>query len=183
MVNLFEKKALQDTVLVGGSAFPIYTDFRVWIRFVNEYEVWMLNGHKGTIDVDYLFKTDVGFNCWDDYKGIIDFAYPYSQCPHGESSGSNERILDYAIDSDYIYAAFLSQYRIDLLDIEYLHYHKFKALMNGISKPTRLYEIMSDRSYTGKDKEMQKIKNAWTLPVEESEEDKEAEEKFNEYFG
>lgn len=87
------------------------------------------------------------------------------------------------MDSDYIYAAFLSQYNIDLIEIEYLHYHKFKALLNGISKPTRLYEIMGYRTYSGKDKDLAHVKQAWALPELLTDEEKEAEREFNEYFG
>ena len=60
--------------------------------------------------------------------------------------GNSDRILDYEEDAKYIYAAFLSQYRIDLQDIEYLHWWKFKALLDSLGENNKLLEIMKYRS-------------------------------------
>lgn len=60
MINLFNRKALQDTIMVGGSAFRIHTDYRIWIRFVHEYETW---DKKGTLDISYLFMDDMPGFC------------------------------------------------------------------------------------------------------------------------
>lgn len=64
----------------------------------------------------------------------------------GKGKSSNKRILDYEIDADYIYSAFMSQYGIDLQDIEYLHWWKFKSLLDSVNEDTRLFKIMQYRS-------------------------------------
>ena len=49
-------------------------------------------------------------------------------------------------------------------------------------------EIMEFRSYTGEkvrdmDSQYRRLKETWIPPEEETEEEKEAEERFNNYFG
>ena len=46
--------------------------------------------------------------------------------------GNNVKILDYEEDADLIYSAFMSQYRIDLQDIEYLHWWTFLSAFREI---------------------------------------------------
>ena len=184
MIDLISRKALPNTVLVGGKAFSVYTDFSIWMRFVNAYEKW---DKKGELDISYLFKNELPvFHSIEDYAPVFEFAYPKNQIPRGEPS--SERILDYEIDSDYIYAAFYQQYGIDLLEIKELHWHKFKALLNGLCEETRLYEIMGHRSYTGEKIKSQeeiyrRLKEAWSLPEIETEEQKEVEDRFDDFFG
>lgn len=181
MIDLTQK-ALPNTVTVGGKAFSINTDYRVWMRFVTEFEKW---DKKGSIDISYLFPIGQPiFRAQSDYDGIFAFAYPQNVVPRGEPS--TEKIYDYMIDSDYIYSAFMQQYGIDLLSVD-MHWHQFRALFNGISEETRFHEIMGYRAYTGEkiksqDELYRKLKNAWELPVERSEEDIQAEKEFNDYF-
>lgn len=57
-----------------------------------------------------------------------------------------KRILDYEKDADLIYSAFMSQYKLDLQDIEELHWWKFQSLLNGLKDDNKLCEIMKYRS-------------------------------------
>lgn len=94
------------------------------------------------------------------------------------SNKNNEKILDYEEDADYIYSAFMSQYNIDLQDIEYLHWWKFKSLFNGLKDDNKICEIMKYRSIDIskiKDKEQRKfykdMKNLYKLDQKISNED------------
>ena len=151
MIDL-TKKALPNTVMVGGRAYSIYTDFRVWMRF--EIAVRKLKrGEK--IDISYLFKNDMPTYC--DLREIFTFSRPESPLPRPISHNSNIIALDYELDSDLIYAAFLGQYGIDLCEVEELHWHKFLALINGLNESTKLREVMGYRCYeksTDKDKDV-----------------------------
>ena len=166
-------------VYVGGEPFLIHTDFRVWMRFCNQFERW---DKSGDMDISYLFVDCVPLiETEADVKAILEFAYPPAVLPK-ESGGGDERILDYEIDSDYIYSAFLGQYGIDLLEAD-MHWHKFRALLSGLNSSTRLYEIMGYRCYEGKDKDYLKQKNKWQLPMILTESDKQAKQEFDDYFG
>lgn len=62
------------------------------------------------------------------------------------TKGNKRQIYNYEFDAEYIYSAFMQQYRIDLQEIKYLHWWKFKALFNGLSKETQFVQIMGYRS-------------------------------------
>ena len=62
------------------------------------------------------------------------------------NSSKNANIYDFEQDADYIYAAFMEQYKIDLADIDYLHWWKFKSLFYGLNKDIQLSKIMFYRS-------------------------------------
>ena len=179
-------EALPNIVIVNGKAYAIYTDFRVWMRFCLEFEAFRDGGYEGVMDISYLFKNLLPeFEKPEDYQTIIDFAYPQNVVPRGIQD-AEERILDFRIDSDYIYSAFMQDYKIDLCEAK-MHWHKFKALLNGISENTRLCQIMGYRSYTGEqvenhDKIYKKLKNAWELPKKLTEEEKHQNEEFERYF-
>lgn len=182
MIDLMNK-TLPDTIEVDGEVFLIDTDFRVWMKFVDCFEKW---DKMGTIDISYLFVDKVPtFYQRSDYDGIFEFAFPKSELPRSETSG--ERVLDYVLDADYIYSAFIQQYGIDLLEVD-MHWHKFRALLSGIGGGTRLHEIMGYRSYTSEkiksqDDMYRRLKSMWELPQILTKEEQEAEDKFNDYFG
>ena len=89
------------------------------------------------------------------------------------------------MDADYIYSAFMSQYNIDLQDIEYLHWWKFRALFDSLNENNRLSKIIQYRSMDLskiKDKEQKKFyKNMKKLYKIDtiSEEEKAELEKWN----
>lgn len=174
------KKALPNTVMVGGRAYSIYTDFRVWMRF--EISVRKLKrGEK--MDISYLFKNDMPAYC--DLREIFSFSRPESVLPR-QISHSNVIVLDYELDSDLIYAAFLGQYGIDLCEVEELHWHKFLALLGGLNESTKLREIMGYRCYektTDKDKDIyEELKRAWGIEPPMSVEEQAELDEFSNLF-
>lgn len=186
MMNL-TKKSLPNTVRVGGRDFSIYTDYRIWLRFCIEFSNWQKSGMKNELDIKYLFKNELPtFYIPSDYDSILDFAFPKNVLPTSNDNDHGDQTLYFEYDGDYIYAAFFQQYGIDLVEVKDFHWHKFRALLNGITSPTKLYEIMGYRAYTGeKHKEdiYMKLKDAWTPPIEPTEEDIKAEKEFEDYFG
>lgn len=89
-------------------------------------------------------------------------------------------IYSFEYDANLIYSAFLSQYGIDLNEIDYLHWWKFKSLFEGLNDDNRICEIMGYRAVDLskiEDKKQrehyQKLKNKFALPDNRSEEEKE----------
>lgn len=62
------------------------------------------------------------------------------------NNGKKDYIYSYEYDAEYIYSAFMQQYNIDLTEIEYLHWWKFRALFEGLNKDTKIVEIMGYRA-------------------------------------
>lgn len=99
-----------------------------------------------------------------------------------EKSSKDERIYDYEYDDGYIYSAFLQQYGMDLQEIEYLHWWKFKSMFDALNKDTKIVEIMEYRAIDLgkiKDKEeknrYKKLKKIYSLPDMRTEAQKEAD--------
>lgn len=96
--------------------------------------------------------------------------------PHRPPSKSNQRLIDFELDGEYIFASFYQDYGIDLEKEQgLLHWKKFIALFQGLSDKTKIKEIMRIRGMDIPDptkynqKERQNIielKSYYALPVE-----------------
>ena len=91
-----------------------------------------------------------------------------------------KQIYSYEFDAEYIYSAFMEQYKIDLNSIKYLHWWKFKALFLSLNEEVLFSKIMKYRAMninTIKDKDMKKfykkMKKIYALPDMRTEEEKE----------
>lgn len=84
-------------------------------------------------------------------------------------------IVDFDLDGDYIYASFLMDYGLDLIDQQgILSFKKFTALFQGLSKNTKIKEVMRIRDmdipkFNGKNSkeiaDLQELKSYYALPV------------------
>ena len=169
--------ALPKTITVDGKAYLIKTDFREWLKF-NQ----IVQKEGATLaDLTFLFKGSIPTS--DFSQPLLDFFSNENEVPNYKDVG-DDRVLDYLIDGEYIYASFMAEYGIDLIDIEYLHWHKFKALLIGLSDESKLKQIMSMRAYKKSNKTPEKIaqenKKAWELPKKY---DKEIIEEIQKAFG
>ncbi len=124
------------------------------------------------------------------YEKAIDDMLWFYRCGKELANSSKKRgngnqskqIYSYEFDDNYIYGAFMQQYNIDLQDIEYLHWWKFKAMFDCLQDDTKIVEIMGYRAMDLrkiKDKKerehYKKLKNVYKLPDMRSEEEKEAD--------
>ena len=161
------------------------TNFKIGIAF----ELMMQN-HKYSIQAKTyqalkLFYPEMN-KIKDTKKAIDDIVWFYS-CGRSEEEtsqknrkGKNKQIYSYEFDNDLIYSAFKNQYNVDLEEIEYLHWWKFRAMFNGLKSDNRIVEIMGYRAMDLskiKDKEMKKhykqLQEEHKLPDMRSEEEKE----------
>ncbi|MBC2095156.1 hypothetical protein HCJ53_02500 [Listeria welshimeri] len=108
----------------------------------------------------------------DDAKGI-QYDIDGNKMPVATSEGEEEQAY-YSLtqDSDYIYASFLQDYNIDLIDVRgKLHWYKFRALLDSLRDDTAIKSIMNIRQTelpTGKGSEKErealiKLKNHYKL--------------------
>ena len=178
MIDLTRKCGLPDVMEINGSLYSIDTDFRKWIRF--SLEVQKLK--KGdALDVSYLFRNEMP--TWCDIVSLLEFCHPRGELPRGERD-SSVIAFDFELDADYIYAAFMSQYGIDLVDIEHLHWYKFLALFKGLKDSEMICKIMGYRSYEKHDPKKDiyaELKEKWRIERISPEEQEEIE-KFNSVF-
>ena len=173
MIDL-TKKGLPNVVRINGRPFSVHTDFRLWMRF--EIEAGKLEQGKA-LDISYLFKNDRPAYC--DLTDLFAFSRPASVLPRDTGRHFKTILLDYELDADYIYSAFLGQYGIDLVDVGELHWHKFLALMKGLKEDEMICKIMGYRAYEKSDSKKdiyEEQKLAWEIekisPKEQQELDK-----------
>lgn len=180
MINLTERNALPDTIICRGREFKINTDFRVWLKF--EISLTKM-GRDDLLPIRYLFLDDAPRFC--SINSLLEFSRPKHELPRQVFGQSDTIIIDYELDADLIYSAFLGQYGIDLVEIEHLHWHKFLALLSGLNESTRLREVMGYRCYepTHEKEEVwrSKLKRAWEID-RISVEEKEELDKFSSLF-
>ena len=89
-------------------------------------------------------------------------------------------IYSYEHDDQYIYSAFLSQYHIDLQEVDYLHWWKFRALFSAMDENCLMSKIMGYRAMKipqdmpeSQKKFYRKMKVEYALPDLRTEEEKE----------
>lgn len=183
MIDL-TRKALPNTVTVNGRAYSIYTDFRIWMRF--EISLAECHGQRqATIPIAYLFKNERPVYC--DARELLAFSRPPRELPRPVRGTASEDVivLDYMKDADLIYAAFMQQYGIDLIDVPELHWHKFLALIEGL-KGTKLDEVMGYRCYEKQERgdidPLEEMREAWRIELPLTEEELAEIDAFNAAF-
>jgi len=161
MIDL-TKRGLPHSVNVGGSLFDIDTDFRTWIKFFK-----LANEKCMLSDLEFVFTGKIPL--LDFSKELTDFFINPNATP--KLDGGGEMTLDYILDGEFIYSSFMAEYGIDLVDIEYLHWHKFKALLMGLSEDSLMKRIMGYRGYKKSNKTEEQFRNElkkiWALPKNE----------------
>lgn len=178
MIDLTKQNALPDTIVYKGREFRVNTDFRVWMKF----EISLTKMRKDDLlSVGYLFLDEMPRFC--DINSLLEFSRPRNELPRPMFGRSDTIVMDYELDADLIYSAFLGQYGIDLVDVEYLHWHKFLALLAGINDSTRLREVMGYRCYEPSSEKEEvwraKLRRAWEIDRVSAEEKEELDEFSN----
>ncbi|MCC0740572.1 bacteriophage Gp15 family protein [Clostridioides sp. ZZV14-5902] len=145
---------LPQHVKINGKTYKINSDFRTSMVFemmINDSE--LSNEEKTNVALD-LYYTKIPCERDLAVEAIIWFyscAKKEQEASGGNSrtrnsSRKNNRIYDYELDAEYIYSAFLDQYGIDLQDIKYLHWWKFRALFKSLKEDNQIVKIMGYRS-------------------------------------
>ena len=175
------------TVIVGGAEVPINSDFRASIRFEMLMEDPSIPDLEKTVkalslyyDVDHLGDGFMPPAPLEESLEKMLWFYRAGKDENGAvSARKGAQIYSYSFDDEYIFAAFLEQYGVDLQDIPYLHWWKFKAMFLGLKADSRIVEIMGYRSIdiTSKMSNEQKqfyrkMKKQFAIPLPQSERDK-----------
>ena len=144
---------LPEIVKIDGREYFVDTCFRAMIVFEQVINDISLSGEQKVRESLEIFYTDkIPRNTLAAFEQLILFyscgKKPEKKQPkkNGEVTIKERRIYDFVQDAPYIYSAFLSQYGIDLNEIEYLHWWKFDALFRGLNDDQKIIKIMGYRS-------------------------------------
>lgn len=170
-------------IICGGTKYPINTDFRVWIMFEQLLlDDTLNNTMKNQVAYNLIFKDDKPIYCDDAVDALLWF-YCCGKTGNNENNSDADaeerRIYDYDYDDDYIYAAYLQQYGVDLQTATNLHWWQFRAMFRGLPSTCKFIEILGYRSIdiTGDMPKSQKeyyrkMKKIYALPLSADEMEK-----------
>ena len=170
------------TITIDNKEYEINSDFRTSILF----ELLMQDKSIKNNDKIYLALELYYPNIPDDINSAIEKMLWFYICGKDlitskrKGKGKSDiKIYSFEYDDDYIYAAFMDQYGIDLQDIKYLHWWKFKAMFKSLKEDTEIVKIMRYRSMDLskiKDKNekayYKKMQELYKIPISKDEQEK-----------
>ena len=174
---------LPSTLTVGGISYKINSDFRTSILFELMMQDRALTNEEKLLNAIELYFQEIPKDLEEAINKIVWFYKCGKEEEEREVTNSNsnsKQIYSFEHDAEYIYSAYLSQYGIDLQDIEGLHWWKFKAMFQGLNDSNEIVKIMCYRALDLneiKDKKQKahyrKLKQLYKLPDNRTEEEKE----------
>lgn len=190
-------------VIINNMEYEIISNFRTSILFALLIGDDEINEEQKTVQSLELYYPILSIinddktikekqkNLFENYEEAIEKIMWFYRCGEeiksgnkGSNKSNNIKLYDFEQDGNFIFSSFYTQYRLDLQDIEYLHWWKFMSLFNSLQDNTKLSEAMKYRSIdlkTIKDKEERKfykdMQKLYSLDNKISEEDLEEIEK------
>lgn len=145
---------LPETVEVDGTAYRVKTDFRDWIKFADVCADFELTAEEKLYFIYDLFEEDAPRDLIKGIHALFGFFaaddLPKTGIQAGQSGQKSAKgkppVFSYYYDSAYILGAFLKEYGIDLIDAEYMHWYKFRALLDAIPNQSPLKERVAYRT-------------------------------------
>lgn len=173
---------LPNKIEINNEEYEINSDFRTSILF----ELLMQDNSIGEEDKIImalgLYYQVIPENINEAIEEMLWFYRCGKDITKSKGNGKGKsvtQIYSFEHDDDYIYAAFMDQYNIDLQDIEYLHWWKFKAMFKSLKEDNEIVKIMGYRSMDLskiKDKEekayYKKMQELYKLPISKDEKEK-----------
>lgn len=178
-MNFFYEE-LPNTVNVKGENIKVITDFREYIRLLDMLKDQELDALQKFAIIQQYFLDDIVAD-EEAISALSCFITMDTNCVEvaetGDCGRSQEKpkknLFSYSIDYPYILSGFLRDYGIDLIDIKYMHWWKFRMLFDGLSDDTEIKQRIMYRSVDLseiKDKEerkrIKKIQKSIQLPPE-----------------
>lgn len=178
-MNFFYEE-LPNTVNVKGENIKVITDFREYIRLLDMLKDQELDALQKFAIIQQYFLDDVVAD-EEAISALSRFITMDTNCVEVAETGDcgraqekpKKNLFSYSIDYPYILSGFLRDYGIDLIDIKYMHWWKFRMLFDGLSDDTEIKQRIMYRSVDLseiKDKEerkrIKKIQKSIQLPSE-----------------
>ena len=174
---------LPHSVLVGGAEYPIDSGYRGMVQFELDMQNHALSETEKVVKGLNSFFTG---RVPGDIAGAVDALIWFYTCGrkqdapgHAEGGTPARQIYSFEHDADYIYAAFLDQYGLDLQECADLHWWKFKAMFKALRQENEIVKIMGYRTITidnnmsdSQKRFYAKMKEVHRLPLQEDEAEK-----------
>lgn len=137
---------LPSSVEVGGRLYAIDTSYTTSIRFENLMLDDTIDGRHKLLLALNLYFPDIPKDTARALKAVQTFYACDRSGPNRSSRSAGEAIFSFDYDAPYIYAAFRSQYGIDLQQEQNMHWWVFRALMESLDESTLFVKILEYRA-------------------------------------
>lgn len=118
-------------VIIDGERYDINTDFRIALKCQKVAEDETIYDEERALAIIYLLFGDKGLNSNKRIE-LLTKAKLFLSCGKELKLTNEKPDMDYEEDWDYVEASFMSDFRIDLSNIQ-MHWWKFNKYMNGLS--------------------------------------------------
>lgn len=147
---------LPESVEIGGQTVKIETGFRTGILFEEMIRDVSMSDTEKIQTALGLYFPGVYFDGADVIQEAVDRLFWFYRCGEElpemtgseedtEEEGTTDAPFSYEYDADYIYAAFLQAYKIDLARHS-LHWWQFRALFRALPEDTQIMKIIGYRT-------------------------------------
>lgn len=142
-----------ESVMIGGEEYLIVTDFREWIKFHDMTRDPELSQQQVISGMMQFYYERVPQDIEAAVSGLLAF-YAMETAeeilkkmqPGKKEERKKKPLYDYAYDSGCILAGFYQAYRIDLERISYMHWHKFRELLENLPEQTEFRQRVMYRN-------------------------------------
>jgi len=173
---------------VNGKVYSFNTDYRYGLKCFEIIKDKGISDTERTLAIlSVIYKEEI------DEKDI-DTAYKkacvFLQCGKKQDTDDSSIVdIDIVYDEDFIVSSYMSDYKIDLPNIEYLHFYQFCQLITGLTESSIMSKVRDIRNYdlselkdSKQRAKMIKAKEKLALPIELSKEEKEVIDEFEALF-
>lgn len=126
---------LPESITVCGEHYPINTDFRTWIKIEDTFSDSSISAADKVIRIFSLafISPSIPSDVSETVSAIARFLAPFTSGKKRKAaSRAASPLFSFSFDGGLIYAAFLSQYGIDLTS-SHLHWWRFLSLFYSLS--------------------------------------------------
>lgn len=137
-MNLFYE-SLPTSVIVNGKPVRIRTDFREYISLLDMLKDKDVKSVDKLLILSEYFLDNVEIS-QPAIDALCDFMSADFSDVEASQTGTvrQKNLFSFSIDYPYILSAFLRDYGIDLIDIKYMHWWKFRMLFDGLSEENEI---------------------------------------------
>ena len=139
--------SLPDTVSVQGKPYPVVTDYREWLSFLEMLADETYTAEERVLCAMAWYRARPPCNIAEAYQALLRYA-SCADMPHtGRETGksANTQLLSYTYDGAYIISDFLRFYQIDLTK-DALHWYKFRLLLEALPDESAVKQRVAYRS-------------------------------------
>jgi hypothetical protein len=134
-----KEKIFPEFININGETFAINADFRNILRIFAMMKDGNIADMKKILKLrDWFIDSDKIIESSEVIRVFGEFINPETAANQGQNGAYPEvqekRQFCYEFDSEEIYTSFLSEYKIDLFECEFLHWYKFKMMLENLSE-------------------------------------------------